>query len=129
MDYEPTYYQEVIENPYGPGTLYDTGMIARIMPDGTVDFLKSLGQEIVIDGARGRLFIDLAVTRDALQAYPGIAAEETYLKYNPEAGEMCVYADITLEKDKAEGFDKAACLEALKEKLPANHVPLDLYGV
>ena len=36
--------QKVIENPYSEGILYQTNRIARIMPDGTVDFLEESGR-------------------------------------------------------------------------------------
>ena len=40
MDHKPETCLDEITNPYGPGKLYDTGRIARILPDGSLDFLE-----------------------------------------------------------------------------------------
>ena len=42
MDHKPAKYLDEITNPYGPGTLYDTGRTARILPDGSLDFLEQI---------------------------------------------------------------------------------------
>lgn len=128
MDYEPDRIEEVIENPYGPGTLYGTGETARILPDGTVDFMEVKGREIVTDGIKGRIFTDLNITRDALTSCPEIEKADAYLAYNIESNEMNLYADIVLKKD-IESFDKEACLSHLAEICPENNVPLDLIPV
>ena len=125
MDYAPSHIEEVIENPYGPGTLYGTGDLARILPNGTVDFLEVNGKELVTDGVKGRKFIDLNVTRQALAAYPGIEKADAYMKYNVESNELNLYADVILKKDQ-DGFDQEACLAYLKENCPEINVPLGL---
>jgi hypothetical protein len=125
MDYTPDYFEEVVENPYGPGTLYKTGQIARILPDGTVDFMEVVGREIMTDGARGRRFFDLNVTRDALLAYDGIIEADAYMSYNPAVSEYSVFADVKAE----EGFDKEACIAYLKEKIAEVNLPQDIFVV
>ena len=125
MDYAPAHIEEVIENPYGPGTLYGTGDIARILPNGTVDFLEVNGKEVVTDGVKGRKFIDLNVTRQALSAYPGIEKADAYLKYNAESNEFNLYADVILKQGQ-DGFDQEACMAYLKENCPEINVPLGL---
>ena len=45
----------------------DSGVIARILPDGSVDFLEESGRTIMIEGLRGRQFTDLAKLEKALQ--------------------------------------------------------------
>jgi hypothetical protein len=122
MDHEPANIQEVVENPYGPGTLYATGEIARIMPDGTVDFLEKKGKEVCTDGVRGRLFFDLNATQDALKAYPGVKDATAYLAYNTATNEMNLYADVKADAT----FEKATCLSNLGEHLAPNNIPLDI---
>ena len=122
MDHEPAHFTEVVDNPYGPGTLYATGEIARILPDGTVDFLEKMGKEVCTDGVKGRLFFDLNATRNALKEYPGVKDADAYLAYNAAANEMTLFADVKADAD----FDTAACLSALGEKLTPNNVPVEL---
>lgn len=122
MDYQPSGNGEVIENPYGPGTLYATGLKARILPDGTVDFLEKNGREVMTDGVNGRRFFDLNAVEENLLRCDGIRAADAYLKYNPATNEMNLYADV--EADAS--FDGEACLASLKQTCPPELVPLAL---
>jgi hypothetical protein len=58
------------------GTLYEngaaTGRTARILPDGTVDYLEDSGRCVMVEGLMGRSFPNLQKLEDALNAYPGI---------------------------------------------------------
>ena len=122
MDYQPARVGEVIENPYGPGTLYDTGMKARILPDGTVDFLETKGREVMTDGVNGRRFFDLPAVEERLTSIQGIHEAHAYMKYNPDTNEMNLYADVRAD----DGFDADACLEAMKQDCPPEQLPLAL---
>ena len=122
MDYQPAFFTEIVDNPYGPGTLYATGLKARILPDGTVDFLEEVGREVVTDGVRGRVFFDLKAVEQALTSFDDIRSADAYMKYDTATNEMTLYADVVAEP----GFDKAACLEAMKEKYAPNMVPADI---
>jgi hypothetical protein len=122
MDYQPARVGEVIENPYGPGTLYDTGMKARILPDGTVDFLETKGREVMTDGVNGRRFFDLPAVEERLTSLQGIHEAHAYMKYNPDTNEMNLYADVRAD----DGFDADACLEAMKQDCPPEQLPLAL---
>ena len=122
MDCEPSVFNEVIENPYGPGTLYATGLKARILSDGTVDFLEKAGREVVTDGVHGRRFFDLNKVEENLLDCDGIQTAQAYMKYNPAENELTLYADITAE----DGFDKDACLENLKQNSIPELVPVEL---
>lgn len=125
MDYEPASHTEILDNPYGPGTLYGTGLKARILLDGTVDFLHVCGKELVKEGVKGRRFIDLKETEKALLAYPGVTMAEAYLKYNTESNELDLYADVQTTED----FDKEACLAYLKENCQPVNIPLDFIRI
>ena len=94
MDYKPDYYEEEIENPYGKGTLYATGKIARILPDGSLDFLQNGGRTVLTDGSNGRIYYDLAKVEKILCDYDGIDYAEAYLSYDPSINEMNLKADI-----------------------------------
>jgi hypothetical protein len=58
------------------GALYEngaaTGRTARILPDGTVDYLEDSGRCVMVEGLMGRSFPNLQKLEDALNAYPGI---------------------------------------------------------
>ena len=73
----------VIRSRYGSlqplgawGTLYEngtaTGRTARILPDGTVDYLEDSGRCVMVEGLTGRSFPNLQKLEDALNDYPGI---------------------------------------------------------
>ena len=122
MDYQPSRIVDVVENPYGPGTLYSTGMKARILPDGTVDFLETSGRVVMTDGVKGRLFFDLPAVEKQLASMDGIREAQAYLKYNIETNEMELYADIKAD----ESVDTKACLSKMKEDCPNGRIPLEL---
>jgi hypothetical protein len=58
------------------GTLYENGnatdRIARILPDGTVDYLENSGRCVMVESLMGRNFPDQQKLEDLLNAYPGI---------------------------------------------------------
>ena len=56
MDCKPEQVLDEITNPYGPGKLYDSGRTARILPDGSLDFLEQGGRTIMQEGLTGRQF-------------------------------------------------------------------------
>ena len=74
------------------------------------------------DGIHGRRFFDLNKVEENLLACEGIKTAKAYLKYNTAENELVLYADITAEED----FDKASCLEDLKQTTAPELVPVDL---
>lgn len=94
MDYKPGYYEDEIENPYGPGILYRTNKIARILPDGSLNFLENSGRTVLTDGSKGRRYYDLVKVEKALCEYDGIYYAEAYMCYDIEINEMSLIADI-----------------------------------
>ena len=97
MDYEPTHYTELMQYPFGPGMVYNTGRIARILPDGSVDFLEDAGRKVLTDGARGRIYYDLLEMEKKLLALPEIVSAECYMAYDTAINEMSLHADIRTE--------------------------------
>ncbi|MBQ3544036.1 MAG: AMP-binding protein [Lachnospiraceae bacterium] len=111
MDYPTKDYVDQMDNPYGDGTLYQTGYKARITIAGNVEFLDSTGRIVMIEGLRGRDFIDLYKVEQALYGYEGITSAEAYTYYGDD-NNMHVGADVTgvteedVEKIKAYMSDK-----------------------
>lgn len=99
MDHKPDYYEDEIENPYGPGTLYRTKKIARILPDGSLDFLENGGRTVLTDGIKGRVYHDLTKLEVALCEYDGIDYAEGYMCYDTQINEMSLFADIKGSKE------------------------------
>ena len=94
MDYETEGYVDQVENPYGGGTLYQTGYVARITPDGEVEFLESAGRTVMIEGIKGRDFVDLHKVEEVLCECEGVTEARAYVYYDKDNG-MHVGVDVT----------------------------------
>lgn len=119
MDHKPDYYEDEIENPYGKGTLYKTNRIARILPDGSVDFLENGGRIVLTDGANGRVYFDLRKLELTLCEYDGIDEAKAYMCYDAGINEMILIADVKGSEEPD--------IEKLKmfigERCPKNLIP------
>ncbi|MDO5516172.1 MAG: AMP-binding protein [Clostridium sp.] len=117
MDHKPDYYSDEIQNPYGPGTLYCTGKIARILPDGQLDFLENSGRTVLTDGSNGRIYYDLKKLENALCEYDGIDSADAYMDYEPSINEMNLKCNIKgnkdIDVDKVKEFVRDRCGEKL----------------
>lgn len=94
MDYPTKDFVDQMENPYGDGTLYQTGLTAKITPSGNVEILGEGGRTVMIEGLKGRDFIDLYQIEKALCEYEGITSALAYTYYGAD-NEMHVGADVT----------------------------------
>lgn len=97
MDHEPVNFVKTIENPYGEGTLYKTGVEARILPDGTVDFLENSGRIVLTDGSKGRRFFDLKAAEARVNTYDGVATAECYMSFDEKTREMTLRSELHLD--------------------------------
>ena len=107
MDYPTKDYVDTIHNPYGTGTLYETGLTARILPNGTVDLLQTGGRMVLQESLVGRNFLDLHRLETTLMSYDGILGAEAYLRYG-EGNKIVLAADIWTDGVQVD-------LEALKQ--------------
>ncbi|NME82125.1 AMP-binding protein [Clostridium sp. SM-530-WT-3G] len=119
MNHRPNFYSDSIENPYGPGTLYRTDKIARILPDGTLDFLENDGRTVLTDGSHGRIYYDLGKLERTLDDFEGISKADAYMVYDPSKNEMSLKCNV---KGKAEP-DIIKLKEYIKEKCGEKLVP------
>ena len=99
MDYEPVENKGVLQYPYGVGALYITGLIGRIMPDGTVDFMENSGRVVLTEGAGGRKYHDLVAFESYLNSKEEIDNAVGYLSYNIDKNEMDIAVDISSSAD------------------------------
>ena len=93
MDYKPEQMLDEITNPYGPGKLYDSGRTARILPDGSLDFLEQGGRTIMQEGLTGRQFHDLYKIETALKQVPGVEEAAAYVCY-AEGNKLVLTAEV-----------------------------------
>ena len=94
MDVQPENITEQLQNPYGEGTLYNTGRIARILPDGQVDFVENGGSTVMTDGIHGRRYFNLAETEQKLLGRDDVESADVYLRYDRKINEMKLVARI-----------------------------------
>lgn len=120
MNHKPESYEETVENSYSPGTLYRTDCMARILPDGSIDFLENSGRIVLTEGVRGRIYYDLALLERTLCDYDGIESAEAYLRYDQTKNEMSLYADVKsaakLQLEDINTYLKDTCGEMLVPK-------------
>ena len=124
--HQPMFCQKVIENPYSEGILYQTNRIARIMPDGTVDFLEESGRIVATEGIRGRRYFDLIKLEDTLRDYPGILDAAGYLKFDKETNEMKLCVDLRVSYSSENSISEDAIREYVKEKCGELLVPAEI---
>ncbi len=102
---------DTIESLYTPGTLYDTGIEARITPDGKIEALYQAGRIIVRETLRGRFFINLFDLERILACYPGVEKAEASIVYGENnlfyvKASLRAAGDIDTEKVKQFVADK-----------------------
>ena len=106
MDRPTKNWTDKITNPYGAGVLYQTGLNARILPDGTLDVLERCGRTVMTENLTGREYLDLGRLEETIMSYGGIDHAEAYTCWGPEH-RLILCADIVgseepdLEKLKA----------------------------
>ncbi len=94
MDHPTAGWTDKVTNPYGKGTLYQTGIYARILPDGTLDLLEQGGRTIMMERLNGRDFVDLARLERILSNRSDISKAEVYVYWGKEH-RLTLAADIT----------------------------------
>ena len=104
----------------GWGTLMLDGKArtARILPDGTVDYLEDSGRCVMLSTMIGRVFPNLQKIEEVLTAYPGVEAAEAFTCYWQD-NNMNLCADIACTEE----LDKDALRAYLAEKLQTWMIP------
>ena len=98
-DVPPVDYVEIINDPWREGKLYDTGITARIMLDGRIDFLENSGRVVMTDGAKGRKYYDLGLLEKSLENMDNIEKCRAYLVFDKEIREMKLVINVEADHD------------------------------
>ncbi|MEV6353306.1 non-ribosomal peptide synthetase/MFS transporter [Streptomyces hydrogenans] len=108
-----------VPDPYGPpgSRLYRTGDLARRRPDGTLEHLGRIDQQIKLRGLR----IEPGETEAALRAQPGIADAAVVLREDRPGDKRLV--GYLVAAAGADEPDPAALRATLRRSLPDHQVP------
>jgi hypothetical protein len=71
----------------------DSGRLARVLPNESIDLLQDHGRTIMVEGLRGREYVDLAVLEGRLLALYGVREVRCYVGYRPD-NTMNVFAEV-----------------------------------
>ncbi|MBO6137975.1 MAG: AMP-binding protein [Lachnospiraceae bacterium] len=91
---KPVNCKDEIDNPYKEGVLYDTGIVARIMPNGELDLLEKSGRAVLTDGHNGRHYYNLGGVEQALMRSGRASCASSYMIYSEKTNEMELIADV-----------------------------------
>lgn len=96
LDHDPRGCEGSIDNPYGEGTLYKTGITARIMPEGQLDVLQNNGRTVMCERTMGRVFPDLGeLEREIEGRFAGVEKAEAYCTYDTGLRSIPLCIDLT----------------------------------
>lgn len=93
MDHPTLGWKDKVTNPYGPGILYQTGLTARILPDGTLDLLEQGGRTVMMERLTGRSYVDLYALERLLSSFEEIHRAEAYVRWG-EKHNLVLAADV-----------------------------------
>ncbi|MCR5488013.1 MAG: AMP-binding protein [Lachnospiraceae bacterium] len=110
--------RDSIESLYTPGTMFDTGIYARITPDKRIEAMYQAGRTVMRETLKGRYFINLFELERTLEKYPGIDKAEASLEYgenNLFYVKAAIHASGEIDGEKLKAF--------VAERLGAHMVP------
>lgn len=110
-----------VEYPYGGGMLYKTGRVARITPDGYVDFIEDAGRRVLNETVVGRSFPELGKIENTIKDYPSVSTADAYVVYSADDNKLHVTAELTSTTD----IQFADIYKYVVEQLGQGNVPVD----
>ena len=114
--------QRFLPNPFGEGRLYRTGDRARVLPDGTLELLGRLDEQVKIRGVR----VEPAEVEAALGTHPDVA--EAVVLAHEIQGHRRLVAHLVLRPGATRDGVARRLRDHLAQRLPPALVP-DVYDV
>ncbi len=112
--------ERFIPNPFGPGRLYRSGDVARLMADGELDFRGRIDDQVKIRGFR----IELGEIQAAIREVDGVT-DAAVIASEASPGDMRLAAYVVPGSGTAADGDslRRSVIDALEQALPAYMVP------
>lgn len=105
-----------IQNPFGEGQIYRSGDIAKLLPDGTIEYVGRRDSQIKIRGHR----IEIGEIEDSFAKIPNVQNVAVICKKDVDGQNMLV--GFFTSKDGS-ALSSVAVKKTLAEKLPSYFVP------
>ncbi len=122
-DLKPVRYSKVIASRYSEGDLYETDLIARILPDQTLDFLENNGRTVITDGVHGLRKFYLKDVERAIESISGIAEADAYLYFDSSINEMSLAVKVKRKEENKKMPTSEEIISHLTEHYGENMVP------
>ncbi|MET8579604.1 amino acid adenylation domain-containing protein [Streptomyces collinus] len=113
--------ERFLPDPYGPpgARLYRTGDVARVLPDGNLDFLSRVDHQVKLRGYR----IEPGEIETALAAHPAVAEAVALVREDTPGDQQLVAYLVPADGADEEALTPAALRDRLGETLPPYMVP------
>ncbi|MFF0463127.1 amino acid adenylation domain-containing protein [Streptomyces mexicanus] len=113
--------ERFVPDPYGPpgSRLYRTGDVARVLPDGDLDFLARVDHQVKLRGYR----VELGEIETALTAHPAVAEAVAAVREDTPGDQQLVAYLVPAEGADPDALAPAALRDRLGETLPPYMVP------
>jgi amino acid adenylation domain-containing protein len=115
--------ERFIPNPFGPGRLYRSGDVARLMADGELDFRGRIDDQVKIRGFR----IELGEIQAAIRELDGVT-DAAVIASEASPGDMRLAAYVVPGSGTTADEDslRRSVIDALEQTLPAYMVPASI---
>ena len=122
-DREELTLRKFVVNPFGKGRLYRSGDLARVLPDGNIEFINRIDDQIKIRGFR----VELGEIESVMKSLDMIDEAIVVLRKDDNDDKLlCGYYTVA---DKDGAADRDIVRKALEERLPMYMIPSVLIQV
>ncbi|NEQ97776.1 MAG: amino acid adenylation domain-containing protein, partial [Cyanothece sp. SIO2G6] len=119
-------------NPFGDGLIYQTGDRARYRPDGNIDYLGRLDQQVKLRGFR----VELGEIESLLNAHDQVQQSVVVLREDNPGDQRLVAYVVPTQSESGAGaestpstLDSSILSHSLKRQLPDHMVPTAFMGL
>ncbi len=116
--------EKFITNPFGAGRLYKTGDLVRWLPNGNIEFLGRIDQQVKLRGFR----IELGEIEAVLGQHPAVQ-EAVVAAHKAENGEPRLVAYVVTNDKMSDPVILSGFRDYLRQKLPDYMIPSSFMAV